>query len=70
MRVGLGLSFLVFKNRVQRRIVVTERDDMTGSWRKLLTEEPRNVHSSPNTCTIKVSKVKLSRNRPWRPIGL
>jgi hypothetical protein len=34
--------------RVLRRIIVPNRDEVTGEWRKLHNEEIRNLYSSPN----------------------
>jgi hypothetical protein len=38
----------VFENRVLRRIFGPKRDDVTGEWRKLHSEELHNLYSSPN----------------------
>jgi hypothetical protein len=38
----------VFENRVLRRIFGPKRDEVTGGWRKLHTEELHNVYSSPS----------------------
>jgi hypothetical protein len=38
----------VFENRVLRRIFGPKRDDVSGDWRKLHTEELHNWYSSPN----------------------
>jgi hypothetical protein len=38
----------VFENRVLRRIFGPKRDDVTGEWRKLHTEELHNLYSSPD----------------------
>jgi hypothetical protein len=38
----------VFENRVLRRILRPERDNMTGDWRKLHNEELHNFYSSPS----------------------
>jgi hypothetical protein len=38
----------VFENRVLRRIFEQKRDEMTGGWRKLHSEEIHNVCSSSN----------------------
>jgi hypothetical protein len=38
----------VFENRVQRRIFGPKRDEVTGEWRKLRSEELNDLYSSPN----------------------
>jgi hypothetical protein len=38
----------VFENRVLRRIFGTKRDEVTGEWRKLHSEELHNLYSSPD----------------------
>jgi hypothetical protein len=38
----------VFDNRVLRRIFGPKRDDVTGEWRKLHSEELHNLYSSPD----------------------
>jgi hypothetical protein len=38
----------VFKNRVLRRIFGPKRDEVTREWRKLHSEEPHKLYSSPN----------------------
>jgi hypothetical protein len=38
----------VFENRVLRRIFVPKRDEVTGEWRKLHSEELHILYSSPN----------------------
>jgi hypothetical protein len=35
-------------NRVFRRIFEPKRDVVTGDWRRLLSEQLNNLHSSPN----------------------
>jgi hypothetical protein len=39
----------VFENRVLRRIFGPKRDEVTGGWRKLHSEELYNLYTSPNT---------------------
>jgi hypothetical protein len=38
----------VFENRVLRRIFGPKRDEVTGEWRKLHSEELLNLYSSPD----------------------
>ena len=38
----------VFENRVLRRIFGPKKDEVTGEWRKLHTEERNDPYSSPN----------------------
>jgi hypothetical protein len=38
----------VFENRVLRRIFGPKRDEETGEWRKLHSEELHNLYSSPD----------------------
>jgi hypothetical protein len=44
--------FLVFENRVLRRIFGPKRDEVTGEWRKLHNEELHILYSSPNIIGI------------------
>jgi hypothetical protein len=50
----------VFENRVLRRIFGTKRDEVTGEWRKLHSEELNNLYSSPDI----IRQVK-SRQMRW-----
>jgi hypothetical protein len=50
----------VFENRVLRRIVGPKRDEVTGEWRKLHTEELHDLYFSPNT-----TRVIRSRRMRW-----
>jgi hypothetical protein len=38
----------VFENRVLRRIFGPKRDEVTGEWRKIRSEELNDLCSSPN----------------------
>jgi hypothetical protein len=38
----------VFENRVLRRIFGPKRDEVTGEWSKLHSEELHNLYSSPD----------------------
>jgi hypothetical protein len=49
----------VFENRVLRRIFGPERDEVTGSWRKLHNEELHNLYCSPRI----ISMIKSRRMR-------
>jgi hypothetical protein len=42
----------VFENRVLRRIFGTKRDEVTGEWRKLHTQELRDLYSWPSIIRI------------------
>jgi hypothetical protein len=56
----------VFENRVLRRIFGPKRDEETGEWRKLHSEELHNLYSSPD---ISKKKIKQSRYTPWKRLG-
>jgi hypothetical protein len=49
----------VFENRVFRRIFVPERDEVTGGWRKLHSEELHGLYSSPGI--VRVIKARRMR---------
>jgi hypothetical protein len=49
----------VFENRVLRRIIGPKRDEVTGEWRKLHSEELHNLYSSPDI----IRQVKSRRMR-------
>jgi hypothetical protein len=51
----------VFENRVLRRIFGPKRDEVTGEWRKLHSEELHNLYSSPNN--IRYTYIKSGRMR-------
>jgi hypothetical protein len=73
MVVKLGLSRLgknieehwVSEYRVQRRIFGPKRNEVTGGWRKLHTEEFHNLYPSPNKLIIRGMK---SRRMRWAGI--
>jgi hypothetical protein len=46
----------VFENSLLRRIFGPKRDELTGEWRNLYTEELNDVHSSPNIDGVTKSK--------------
>jgi len=50
----------VFENWVLRRIFGPKRDEATREWRKLRTEEPNDLYSSPN-----IVRVIKSRRMRW-----
>jgi hypothetical protein len=53
----------VFENRVLRRIFGPKRDEVTGGWRKLHTEELHNLYSSPSIITvIKSRRMRWARH--------
>jgi len=47
-------------NRVLRRVFGPKRDEVTGEWRKLHNEEPRDLYSVPN-----IVRVVKSRRMRW-----
>jgi hypothetical protein len=49
----------VFENRVLRIIFGTERDEVTGGWRKLHNEELHGLYSSPSI--VRVIKARRMR---------
>jgi hypothetical protein len=49
----------VFENRVLRKISGPKRDEVTGEWRKLHSEELHNLYSSPDI----IRQVKSRRMR-------
>jgi hypothetical protein len=52
-----ALRWLLFENRVLRRIFERKRDEVTGEWRKLHNEELNDLYSSPNIFRV----IKLIR---------
>jgi hypothetical protein len=50
----------VFENRVLRRICGPKRDEVTGEWKKLHTEDLHNLYSSP----VIIRQIK-SRGMRW-----
>jgi hypothetical protein len=47
----------VFENRVLRRILGPKRDELTGEWRKLHTEELNDLYSSPSIVRVVKSRI-------------
>jgi hypothetical protein len=41
-----------FENRVLRRILGPERDEVTGEWRKIHNKELNDLYSSPNIVRV------------------
>jgi len=48
---------MVFENRVPRRLFGPKRDEVTGEWRKLHSEELNDLYCSPNIVRV----IKLRR---------
>jgi hypothetical protein len=55
-----GYPLRVFENRVLRRIFGPKRDEVTGRWRKLHSEELHNLYSSPS-----IIRMIKSRRMRW-----
>jgi hypothetical protein len=55
----------VFENRVLRRIFGPKRNEVTGEWRKLHSEELHNLYSSPDI----IKQVKSRRMRWERHVA-
>jgi hypothetical protein len=53
----------MFGNRVLRRIYGPKRDKVTGGWRKLHSEELRNLYFSLNV-------IKMIRRRRIKRVGM
>jgi hypothetical protein len=49
-------TFRMFENRARGKILGSKRDELTGVWRKLRNEEPRDLYSSSSTCIIRIIK--------------
>jgi hypothetical protein len=49
----------MFENRVLRGMFGPKRDEVTGEWRKLHSEELHNLYSSPNN----IKQIKSRRMR-------
>jgi len=47
----------VFENRVLRRIFGPKRDEVTGEWRKLHSEELNDLYNSPNIFRVIQSRL-------------
>jgi hypothetical protein len=53
----------VLENRVLRRIFGSKRDEVTGEWRKLHSEELHNLYSSPDIIRqVKSRRVRWAGN--------
>jgi len=54
------LRLKVFENRMLRRMLGPKRDEVTGEWRKLYSEERNDLCSSPN-----IIRLIKSRRLRW-----
>jgi hypothetical protein len=54
----------VFENRVLRRVFGPKRDEVTGEWRKLHSEELNDLYSLPN-----IVRVVKSRRMRWAHVA-
>jgi hypothetical protein len=55
----------VFENRVLGKIFGPKRDEVTGGWRKLHSEELRGLYSSPS-----IVRVIRARRMRWGAYGM
>jgi hypothetical protein len=55
----------VLENKVLRKIFGTKRDEVTGEWRRLHSEEFHNLYCSPNIIRV----IKSRRMRWARRVG-
>ena len=46
----------MFKNRVMRRLFGSKRDEVTGEWRKLHSDELSDLYSLPNIVRVVKSR--------------
>jgi hypothetical protein len=51
----------VFENRMLRRIFGPQRDEVTGSWRKLHNEELHGMYTSPDIIRVIKSRNEMDR---------
>jgi hypothetical protein len=58
VELGEELRLRVFENGVLRRIFGPKRDEVTGEWRKLHSEELHNLYLSPDI----IRQVKSSQD--------
>jgi hypothetical protein len=59
-----GTQTELFENSVLRRIFGAKRDEVTGGWRELHTEELRNLYSLPT-----IIRMFKSRRMRWARHG-
>jgi hypothetical protein len=52
----------VFENRVLRGIFGSERDEVTGEWRKLHNKELNYLYCSPNICRVVKSRMRWAEH--------
>ena len=63
-----GIRQRVFENRVLRKIFGLKRDEIRREWRRLLAEDPCDLHSSSNIIRmIKLRRMRLAMHvaRMW-----
>jgi len=58
-KLGLSRRLRFSKNRVLRKIFGPKRDEVTGEWRRLHTEEPNDLYYSPNVLGVIKSRCEM-----------
>ena len=52
----MNINYVLFENKVLRKIYGPKRDEMTGEWRRLHNEELHGLYDSPDVVRIMKSR--------------